>query len=182
MTISFKNAFWQAFIVLIIFIIGFSLSSGMVLDCAKKISDKYGSDILNRLYHHTLDLEVDSKHYFIRPIGGYTVKLCTEPPSLAIMASLLFNCIFNILFQPVFFCPFTPQVLLNVVLFPFFVYGLIKYFSKVWFMAAIFIIISFQAGIYDSGVEALIRHSMSCELIYLLIGSAGFTGWIIKSL
>jgi hypothetical protein len=153
----------------------------MAIDASKKLSDKVMPDIKERFYHHISTLEVDAKRYFLLPAGSYSIELFTQPLSFAVLAGILVNSIFNILFQPVFLCPFTPQVILNVILLPFFLYGAVRYFRKTWPLLIIFTVVSFQIGIYDSGIEALIRHGMSCELIYLLIGLAGFTGWITRS-
>ncbi len=182
MTIVPKKTLNRAIILLAIFFIGFALSSGIILRGAKKVSDRVMPGLSARFSHHILTLgAVDAKHYFLLPAGGYSKELFTQPLAPAVLASILGNSIFHILFQPVFLCPFTPQVIINLVLLPFFLYGAVKYFKKVWLMLAIFIVMSFQVGIYDSGIEALIRHGMSCELLYLLIGVAGFTGWITKN-
>ena len=90
------------------------------------------------------------------------------------------NALFNSLFQPIFLCIFTPQVVLNYVLFPFFIYGTIMYFKKLSLMIFFFFIYSIYIGMNGSITEPLIRHRMTCELIYLLIALAGFEGWIIR--
>jgi hypothetical protein len=181
MIMPVKNVLSYISIALVIFFIGFALSSGLALDISKKFSDRVAPDIKNRLCHHISTLEVDAKHYFLLPAGSYTIELYTRSLSYTTLAIILINSIFNILFQPVFFCVFTPQVILNAVLLPFFLYAAVRYFKKVWPLLTLFCILSFQIGVYDSGVEALIRHGMSCELIYLLVGIAGFTGWIARS-
>lgn len=176
-----KTILNRAVILLVVFFIGFALSSGIIQDGAKRLSDRVMPGLKERLSHHILTLVVvDAKHYFLLPVGGYSKELFTQPLSPVVLASILGNSIFHVLFQPVFLCPFTPQVIINLVLLPFFLYAVVKYFKKVWLMLAIFIVMSFQVGIYDSGIEALIRHGMSCELIYLLIGLAGFTGLITR--
>lgn len=181
MAISYKKILRYVCIALLLLSIGFALSSGLALNLSKDLSDKLLSVLKERLFHHILTLEVDAKHYFLFPTGSYSIELFTQPLSFTVLMSILINSIFNILFQPVFLCPFTPQAILNLVLFPFFLCGIVRYFRKAWLMLIIFVSISFHIGIYDAGVESLLRHGMSCELIYLLIGSAGFTGLITKS-
>lgn len=177
-----KNRIYYIAIALLVCFIAFALSSGIAGDISKKISKKLMPGIKYRLYHHIGNLEVSAKHYFLLPSGWYVKELFTEPLSTEVLMSMFFNSVFNILFQPVFLCPFTPQVILNVVLAPFFIYGAVRYFGKVWPLLILFLVLSFQIGTYDSVVEALVRHGMSCELIYLMIGLAGFTGWTAKSL
>ncbi|MBN2452734.1 MAG: hypothetical protein JXB40_00540 [Candidatus Omnitrophica bacterium] len=176
-----RNAFSCILIALVVLFIGFSLSSGMVTRALEVISDRTMAGIQVRFLHHISNLEVTAKHYFLVPTGSYLKELLMEPIPLAMLAQILANSVFNILFQPVFISPFTPQVVLNLVAFPFFLYGAVRYFGRTWFLLIIFIMISFQIGIYDSVVEALIRHGMPCELIYLLIGAAGLAGWITKN-
>lgn len=181
MPISLRNVIRFTMIALTVFVIGFMLSSGIAFDLSKKVSDKVIFELTKRFHHHIFTLEVvDAKHYFLLPIGRYTIELHAKPLSLVVLAGILANSIFNILFQPVFLCPFTPQVILNAALFPFFLYGAVRYFKKAWPLLVLFIILSFLIGAYDSVIEPLIRHGMSCELIYLLVSSAGFTGWIVK--
>lgn len=176
------NIFRHVIIVLLVLVLGFAFSSNLVHDASRKIIDKIMIGIEQRLYHHitTLGL-VDAKHYFVIPPEGYGIELCKHSLSLATLAVVCGNSIFNLIFQPVFFCSFTPQAILNIIFFPFFLYGAVRYFKKTWIMLIIFIALSCQIGMYDSAVEALIRHGMSCELIYLLISTAGFAGWITKS-
>jgi hypothetical protein len=182
MRISVRRVSYQAAALLLIFSIGFALSSGAAFNACSRISEKMTVGIEASLYHHVLTLcVVGAKHYFLFPTGNYTAGLITQPLSFPVLAAILFNSIFNILFQPVFLCPFTPQVIVNLVLLPFFLYGAVSYFRKTWLLLVIFTVLSFYIGVFDSGVEALIRHGMPCELIYLLIGLAGFTGWITKN-
>lgn len=177
-----KRYLFYLAIAFVLLLIGFMLSSGIAVNLATKTLDKVMPDIKLRLGHHIMTLVIDgAKRYFLFPMGHYTKELYTEPLSFAIVGTILGNSIFNILFQPVFLCPFTPQVILNALLFPFFLYGAFRYLKKTWLMLIIFVVLAFYIGVYDSGVEALIRHGMSCELIYLLIGLAGFTGWITKN-
>ena len=89
---------------------------------------------------------------------------------------------YNVLFQPQFLCIFTPQVILNYGLFPFFILGAIKYFTKVPIIVLVFLAMSVYAGLYGSMIESLVRHRMVCDLIYILIGIAGFTDWATKNL
>jgi len=189
MTISIRSAINKIIIVFIIFVIGFVLSSGVALDFYHRLSDKVMTDIGTYLYHHILTLfTVDARHYFLLPEGGYTKELANaylqnsvQPIRFPLLVTIFFNGLFNILFQPVFLCLHTPQSILNLMAFPFFLYGIIRYFRKIWGILIIFLILSFRISIYDSGVEALIRHGMICELLYLLIGSAGFASWITKN-
>jgi len=181
MHISAKKTARFVLIASVILIIGFVLSSGIAVEISDSFSAKVMDTIKARLYRHITNLEVDSKHCYLLPFGKYSIGLYVQPLSYSTLALFVFNSVFNILFQPVFLCPFTPQVFVNIVLLPFFLYGVVRYFKKVWFLVAIFIVLSFWIGIYDSGVEALIRHGMSCELIYVLIGTAGFASWITKN-
>ena len=181
MPILARKILHHVLVMLVILAIGFALSSGMATDTAKRLSDRVMSDAQSRLHHHILNLQVDAKHYFILPSGCYKKELYTQPLAFAILPVILANSVFNILFQPVFICPFTPQAIVNALLLPFFLYGSVKYFKRVWPLLVILAVMSFQIGIYDSIVEPLMRHGMSCELIYLLIGLAGFASWTAKT-
>lgn len=175
-----KRILYHLSIALVVLFTGFALSSGVTADLSKKLSDKVMPGVTSRLHHHISNLEVNAKHYFVLPFGCYKKELYTQPLTFAILPVILVNSIYNILFQPVFICPFTPQIIVNILALPFFLYGSIRYFKKIWPLLIVLAVISFQVGVYDSVVETLIRHGMSCELIYLLIGSAGFADWITK--
>lgn len=155
--------------------------SGAVSHIISEKIERSMPDIKERLYHHILTLQVDARHYFLFSPGEYKIDLFTEPLSIRSIATILYNSAFSLLFQPVFLCPFTPQVIINLVLLPFFIYASVRYFHRVFILLAVFVMTTFQIGIYDSGVEALIRHGMLCELIYLLIGTAGFSDLILKN-
>ena len=134
--------------------------------------------IRNSIYHHCISLESGARHYFLFPEGGYSIEIFSKPLSLFTVFIAITNAFLNMFFQPMFLCVFTPQVIVNYILFPFFLYGMIRYFAKVPLMVLSFFFLCFYAGLYDSLVEPLLRHGMVCELIYLSIGIAGFTGWI----
>lgn len=180
--ISAKSISLQIFVIAALFAVGFALSTGILSGVYHTLAGKFVDDIEESIFHHTLTLvsREDVRHYFLFPEGEYAGWIFAQPPSVAVFASVFFYSIFNMLFQPVFLCVFTPQVILNVVAFPFFLYGSVRYFRKVWPLLLSFVLITFRIGIYDSSVEALMRHGMICELFYLMIGSAGFAGWIAK--
>lgn len=179
-SVSARKLFHRVLIALVVLSMGFALSSGILYDVSKKMHGKVMADIKVRLYHHIVTMPVPARHYFLLPPESYSKELLTQPLPFAALINILFNSVFNMLFQPVFLCSFTPQVIINVVLFPFFLYAAVRYFKKVWVMLAVFIALALTVCTYDSVIEALIRHGMSCELIYILIGLGGFTGWITK--
>lgn len=167
--------------VAIVVVCCYMIFSGAVSDMIHEKIERSMPDIKERLYHHILTLQVDARHYFLFPPGEYRIDLFTRPLSVPAMATIVYNSAFSLLFQPVFLCPFTPQVIVNLVLLPFFIYAAVRYFHRVFILLAVFVMTTFQIGIYDSGVEALIRHGMLCELIYLLVGTAGFADLISKN-
>ena len=123
----------------------------------------------------------DARHYFLLPENRY-LEFHRKGFSPELLLAVLFNALFNSLFQPLFLCILTPQAVLNFFLFPFFLYGGIKYFRRLPLMILIFFGMSIYSALYGSVVEALVRHRISCELIYLLIGLAGFINWTEKNL
>ena len=114
------------------------------------------------------------RYHFIFPPGTYSKSYVLKNISHRTVFPILLNAFFNSLFQPLFLCVFTPQVVLVYALFPFFLYGCIRYFKKVPIMVVFFIWYSIFIGLKQPVVEALIRHRLSCELVYISIGLAGF--------
>lgn len=167
---------------LMIFAIGFSITTGLISASLDVIKNSLIAKIGYCVIYHTTTLEREARHYFLLPQGAYSVDIHLKPLSAYLAAAASLNALFNSLFQPLFLCIFTPQALLNLLLFPFFLYGAIKYFKRVPVMILVFFIVYIYVGLYGSVIEALIRHRMSCELIYLLIGIAGFTGLITENL
>ena len=131
--------------------------------------------------YHCLSLDRTARHYFLLPEGGYKAEYCTMPLPFSAITAMAANAFFNAFFQPLFLCVFTPQTVLNFLLFPFFLYGAVKYFKKVPIMIMAVIFLYIYTALYGSVIEALIRHRISCELVYLLIGLAGFTDLITRS-
>jgi len=121
----------------------------------------------------------NATHYFILPQGKYFeyIEFGLNPRTLF---QTLLNAIFNFMFQPIFLCLFTPQTVLTYLIFPFFIYGSVVYFRKVPLMIIFFFGFGLYLGMRDSVVESLVRHRMVCDLIYLSIGTAGFTRWITE--
>lgn len=184
MRIFSQGLFYRASLVLLIFIIGFLLSNPVLLwDLGKHFLAEMRQEIWD--YAQQTITKVmgypNARHYFLLPEGGY-LEFQKEGVSFKMALAILSNALFNSLFQPIFLCIFTPQAILNYILFPFFLYGAIRYFRKLPIMILFFIAFSLYIGIRASIVESLIRHRMSCELIYLLIGLAGFTDWIREGL
>ena len=178
-----KGAFRYVCIVLAVFLIGFTLSSGLLHDFLTKAVTEITAEFKRDIGRHCHTLWIypfqKSKwHYFLLPEGAYTVAFYTTPLSLSTIVTIISNSMLNVLFQPLFFCALTPQTIFNCLLFPFFLYGAIKYFKKVPIMILICLGAYAYIGIHNSVVEPIIRHRMSCELIYLLIGLAGFINLI----
>lgn len=179
---NLKKWMWISASIVIIFVIGFSTTSGLLFHSFDALKNAFVSKIGECIFYHSTSFDREARHYFLLPEGGYNAAFYIKPLLFYTIAGLIFNALFNALFQPMFFCIFTPQVLLNLLLFPFFLYGAIKYFKKVPIMILVFFVVYIYVGLYGSVVEALIRHRMSCELIYLLIGVAGFTSLITEKL
>jgi len=114
------------------------------------------------------------RYHFLFPPGTYSKSYVLKNISHTTAFPVLFNAFFNSVFQPLFLCVFTPQVVLVYALFPFFLYGCLRYFKKVPLMVIFFIWYSVFIGLKQPVVEALVRHRLSCELLYLSIGLAGF--------
>ncbi len=175
MTVSIKKIAYASLILVIIFISGFLLSSDV-------FHEYLTSKMKPSLVYHIRTLALpQTKHYFLLPSGGYGEYLYTGAYSAMTVFILISYALLNVIFQPIFLCLFTPQALLNYALFPFFIYGSIKYFRVVPLLVLSFFALAFLIGLNGSVVEALIRHRIPCELIYILIGTAGFTGWITRS-
>lgn len=178
-----KNISYLLLSCFLLFALAFSLSSGLFFEFVEygleKITPKV--EIYIRAQVGRLENYPDAKQYLLLP-GGKYLEFYTKGLSLGMFFTIIANALFNSLFQPIFFCVFTPQVILNYILFPFFLYGAIKHFKKIPIMLLVFLAVSIYIGMHSSLVETLIRHRMSCELIYLLIGLAGFTDWITKNL
>ncbi|MFA6078632.1 MAG: hypothetical protein WC779_02680 [Candidatus Omnitrophota bacterium] len=167
-------------IILFVFIIAFL--SGWVFtssDIIMKVVDVNLKPLIN---YHISNLAVDAKHYFLLPDGGYTDEVLTKPVTVHIAFFMIANSLFNAMFQPLFLSVFTPQVVLVYLLFPFFLYGMVKYFRKLPLIFVVFFLVLIYVGFYGSVIEALIRHRMSCELLYFLISLGGFTSWITRRL
>ncbi len=178
-----KNAFRYISIALVVLFIGIALSSGLLHDSLSKANTYIMTGFKYHLERHCNSFWVypfqDSRwHYFLLPEDAYTAAIYTTPLSLSIVVTIVINSLFNTLFQPLFICALTPQTVFNCLLFPFFLYGAIRYFKKIYIMIFVLLGMYVYIGIYGSVVEPIIRHRMSCELIYLLIGLAGFISLI----
>ena len=164
-----------------VFISAFLLSSSLLHEFTGPVKDKVFSMADGFAYRHFNNFYIypDSRFYFLFTQND-GLQFHEKGISFDIICSMATNALFNSLFQPVFFCIFTPQVILNYALFPFFLYGVVAYFRKIP-IAIIFLFIFYvYIGLRNNVVEPLIRHRMSCELIYLLLGLAGLTGWITR--
>jgi len=197
MTTSSKKTLYLPLSFLIIFLAGYLLSSGQLASFINRGVSMAASRIDISIAYDKMRYWIypDASQFFKLPDGEYArlypyslstaakefTRAYSTPVSFAIAVTVLSNALFNALFQPVFLCVFTPQAALNYLLFPFFLYGSLKYFMKVPLMIIFFFICMVSIGLNNSVTEALIRHRMTCELIYILIGLAGFTGWITKS-
>lgn len=178
-----KNTFRYICVTLVVLVIGFVLSSGLLHDFLTKAATSVTVEFTNYINQHCRTFWVyafqSSKwHYFLLPEGAYTAAFYTTPLSLSTVVTVVSNSLFNTLFQPLFICALTPQTVFNCLLFPFFLYGAVKYFKKIYFMIFVLLGMYVYIGMYSSVVEPIIRHRMSCELIYLLIGLAGFVSLI----
>lgn len=178
-----KSILYCACIALVVFVIGFALSSGLLHDFLTKVITGITAEFKIYIERHCSTLWVHSFqksrwHYFLLPEGAYTAAFYTTPLSLLTVGTVLSNSLFNTLFQPLFICALTPQTVFNCLLFPFFLYGAVKYFKRIYIMIFVLLGMYVYIGFYSSVVEPIIRHRMSCELIYLLIGLAGFVNLI----
>jgi hypothetical protein len=165
----------------LVFLAGYILSSALLQEAVKYISDKVNSqlDIIMARHFGNLNTYPYAKSYFLLPERGYS-DFIEKGPSFNIFLGLFLNAVFNVIFQPAFFCVLTPQTMLNYLVFPFFLFGAVKYFRKAWFLLLVYLMVMYYAGLRGSVIEVLIRHRMSCDLIYLLIGTAGFISWTGK--
>jgi hypothetical protein len=171
----------RLFVILIcVFLIAFL--SGLVYASFNDIMKTVDVKLKPFIIYHISTLSVSAKHYFLLPEGGYTGDVFIKPVTVQTMFVLMSNALFNAFFQPLFLSVFTPQVVLTYLLFPFFLYGMVKYFKRLPILFAVLFLVLIYAGLYGSVIEALIRHRMSCELLYYLISLAGFTGWITRRL
>ena len=170
----------------IIFSAGFAISTGFVHYLSAKIYEGVKHEFVRDLYRNCLSLRTFSFqksrwHYFLLPEGAYKPDLYTTPLAPATVAIIIFNSFFNTLCQPLFPCLLTPQALFYCLLFPFFVLGSIKYFKNVPLIILLILVAYAYTGIYSiSVIESIVRHRMSCELLYLLIGLAGLTDLITE--
>ncbi len=164
-----------------LFFLGAGMSSGAIDKKLQKTSDSIFLTFQNALDHHcaVLNIYPDAQHYFLLPEGTY-LKRSVETFSPHIFLNIVANAFFNGLFQPLFLCVFTPETILHYVLFPFFIYGAVRYFRKIPLLILFFFLYLLYAGVYNAIVESLIRHRMPCDLIYLSIGLAGFSDAITR--
>jgi fumarate reductase subunit C len=176
-----RNIFFICTVSVAIFLAGYLLSSGIAADLLGSAVSYVKAEVGSYFWNHCARLETGGRHYFLLPEKGYTDYII-KGFSLTMIFQVFFNTLFNLLFQPVFLCAFSPQVILNIIILPFSLYGAVKYFSRVPIVIITFFAVSFYMGIYGAAIEALIRHGMVCELIYILIGSAGLADLITKSL
>ena len=93
---TFKNIFYQVAIATVVLFIGFALSSGVALNGYNRISNKMRADIKPLLYHHISTLETASRHYFLFPIGDYSIEFYTEHISILTIAAIFINSAFTI--------------------------------------------------------------------------------------
>lgn len=178
-----KNIWRYLFLAILLFIVGFSLTSGLLSKFAdyalNEIAEK--SELYFIAEFNKIDSYPDVTYYLLLPPKKYS-EFYASGLSPAILCTMLINVLFNFLFQPVFLCALTPQVILTVLLFPFFIWGVIKYFKKVPIMILVFFCIALFVGLNGTIVERLIRHRLSCELMYLLLGLAGLVSWTTEKL
>lgn len=151
-----------------------------ILSAAGHAVNAHFKELIDRhcITFYTYSFQKSRSHYFLLPDGGYTAAFFAAPLSARSIAGILSAALFNSFFQPVFPCVLTPQMFLNALLFPFFVYAAVRYFRKVPLLVIILVGMYLYAALYGSVVEALVRHRMSCELLYLMLGLAGFMDWI----
>ena len=167
-----------------IFIEAFLFSSGLLEEltdsailATSMVSYALKAKIKTRLVSHVTAFSVFEdrpKYHFILPNEEHSISYVLNNITLKTFFPILENALFNSIFQPVFLCIFTPQVVLTYILFPFFLYGCFKYYRKVPIMIIFFIAYCVYMGLRQPVVEALIRHRLSCELIYISISLAGF--------
>jgi len=119
----------------------------------------------------------EARRYSAYPKGPAAYKKTITCKNFVIIA---FNGIFHAIFEPLFICAFTPQVVLNFILFPFFLYGAIRYFTRVPIIILTFITIAVYVGMRNVYVESLIRHRIPCDFLYVLIAIAGLRGLITE--
>jgi len=160
---------------------GYAVSSGILGDLSVRAGGIIVSEFRSLVDYHCFHLQREGRHYFLLPDAGYTPAFVSGNWSAGSVISIIGNAFLNFIFQPVFLCVFTPQVVLNIILFPFFIYGAYKYFNKVPVLIVLFLSMGLYISIYGSIVEALIRHRMPCELIYIMIGLAGFARSITEN-
>lgn len=155
---------------------GFLISSGIVSGLFERALDWVTPRIEARLYAHLNVFTIYSKarYFFILP-GNLHVKSLAYGMPVGIFLDVATNAAVNAFFQPLFLCVFTPQTILSYILFPFFLYGSVKYFRKVPLMIIFGIFCFFYIGLRQPVAEALIRHRLTCELIYFSVGLAGLS-------
>jgi len=119
----------------------------------------------------------EARRYSAYPDGPGAYKKNINYKNFVIIA---FNGIFHTIFEPLFICVFTPQTILNFALLPFFLYGTVRYFSRVPIIILTFIAIATYVGMRNVYVESLIRHRILCDFLYVLIAIAGLRGLITE--
>ncbi len=166
----------------VVFIFAFSLSSGLFSKAATPTLDKLWklTHKIFREHSNSLIAYPNAHHYFLFTREFEYLKIYRQDLSPQLIFNAVINALVNVLLQPMFLCIFTPQTILNFILFPFFLYGIIRYFKKLPVMILFLFIFSAFIGMRDAIVEALVRHRMVCDQIYLLIGIAGLKGWITE--
>ncbi len=183
MTLSLNKrsvAFLSVGMILVLFLI---LPEKRLFKAAAHLTDEARTFMEISLYHNysaSVAYDRQPKHYYLLSDDEF-IEFYKNGISWRLAVSATGNALFNVLAQPVFPCVFTPQVFLNVVLLPFFIYGAVLNFKKVPIMIICCLVLAVYVGLRDSIIESLIRHRMPCELIYLSIGLAGFTRWITRN-
>lgn len=177
---AFKPIVWVLLLVCILGALGFLWSSGSLTTFSRSAFSRAADTFDALVAYHCTMLGRDARHYYLLSQDMYAhVPSVRDMPAAAVI-TIAAKALFNALFQPFFLCAFTPQVILAVALFPFFIFGTIRYGKKIPLAIGIFFGVALYTALHGSVVEALVRHRMACELIYYLVGTAGLTGWITK--
>ena len=110
----------------------FLLSSGLFSDFLASSFKKIESGILYIASYHLniFNTYPAARRTFIFQETGYTELFNRGLVPIAFF-NLILNGMLNILFQPLMLCIFTPQVILNFILFPFFLYGVFVHFRRI---------------------------------------------------
>lgn len=159
----------------VVFLTGFAFTSGSFGVLCGRIHDKIvvvGNEYINR---HICALATyhSARHYFLLSPDDYA-RFPYEGCSAGSIVATAATALFNALFQPLCFCPFTYQTFLIFLLFPFFVYGAFRHARQIWFPIVIFGAFLTYIGMKNAIVEPLVRHRLTCELFYYMIAIAGF--------